>query len=279
MWVRGTLPPVCIPAPRRECETTELSYLIRQAAFDVLCGARARADDEELLKDWALGEHHVSSIEALCSALKAPASATALAVLLETKDERAIAAALSSNATAATAPSPKIRIGTEAYLASELAHLDKAQRHRLATKWATATWATTAKKQQRQLSAVACAKEAAELFGADAAPSDSSIKDRVRGGLAGMSPNRRGRPNLVSDGINDGLAKFCELLRLMKIPTYKQSVMLYFTTLIDGTELADHFTKDGHWDFKPLDNWYEQRCALFYGTVRAPRGWDRILEF
>ena len=24
---------------------------------------------------------------------------------------------------------------------------------------------------------------------------------------------------------------------------------------------------------------YEQRCALFYDTVRAPRGWDRILEF
>ena len=23
----------------------------------------------------------------------------------------------------------------------------------------------------------------------------------------------------------------------------------------------------------------EQRCALFYDTVRAPRGWDRILEF
>ena len=22
---------------------------------------------------------------------------------------------------------------------------------------------------------------------------------------------------------------------------------------------------------------YEQRCALFYYTVRAPRGWDRIL--
>ena len=24
---------------------------------------------------------------------------------------------------------------------------------------------------------------------------------------------------------------------------------------------------------------HEQRCALFYDTVRAPRGWDRILEF
>ena len=24
---------------------------------------------------------------------------------------------------------------------------------------------------------------------------------------------------------------------------------------------------------------YEQRCALFYDTVRAPRSWDRILEF
>ena len=24
---------------------------------------------------------------------------------------------------------------------------------------------------------------------------------------------------------------------------------------------------------------YEQRCALFYDTVRPPRGWDRILEF
>ena len=94
------------------------------------------------------------------------------------------------------------------------------------------------------------------MFGADAAPSDSRIKNLVRDGLAGMSPKRRGRPNLVDDDINEGLVKFCELLRQMKIPIYKHSVMLYFTTLIDGTALADLFTKDGLWDIVPLSHWH-----------------------
>ena len=257
-------------APRRECETTELSYLIRQAAFDVLCGVRARADDEELLKDWALGEQHNSSIEALCGALKAPASAMALAVLLETKDERAVAAALSSNATAATTPSPKIRIGAEAYLASELADLDKAQRHRLATKWATTKWAT-AKKQQCKLSECGRMCEGGGRVvvrrrrgGAIGLKNQENL---VReDGLAGMSTKRRGRPNLVDDDINEGLVKFCELLRQMKIPIYKHSAMLYFTTLIDGTELADHFTKDGLWNFGPLDHWYYRQFPALPGV-------------
>ena len=50
--------------------------------------------------------------------------------------------------------------------------------------------------------------------------------------------------------------------------------LAYAATILDLRR--KHTTPDIH---DAVTRAYEQRCALFYGTVRAPRGWDRILEF
>ena len=98
-----------------------------------------------------------------------------------------------------------IRIGGDTYMLSSVKAMPPQDRRRLATKWASVRYSAGPKS----LSLRDVANEAAELFGADAAPKKSTINNYTKTGNAGVSPPPRGRPRNAPPVVTAMIVAFC----------------------------------------------------------------------
>ena len=186
---------------------------------------------------------------------------------------RVVTVAFDADDDAAETP---IKIGPKEHLRSRIITASLEERHSLATKWATLRW-SHAKSNNLGISSAEVCAEAAELFGDDAVPKDSTVRNIALAGKAGKSPKKSRQPKVVPDGINAKLAEFVELIRSHKIPMYKHSVIIciYLTALVEGSPIGAKLTTDGKWDFKKLDHWY---YGYFLKLDGISTGAQRLLD-
>ena len=246
----------------------DVGFRVRQAAYDVLCAVHDLSDPAPLLADWGLATSQMNAIARVARELAGNDATHAREVILASKLERFEAAVIArerhhtmtSNSTYAPTPAASldtpIKIGATTYLKSSISAASDDERRKLATKWATIRWSQIKKNSSLRLTSSDVHDEAVALFGDGVVPSESRIRELVNEGKVGTSPKKRGQPKVVSDSLNSKMVEFVTLLRAHKIPVYKHSVLLYLTTLADGTPLADRLKKNGDWDFTKLNHWY-----------------------
>ena len=241
---------------RSEGIDRDVELCVRQAALDVMCAVH-HAESPALLAGWGLSNSQLSAIARdVREFMSEDATEARRGILLDADKRKEAARCVATAAFDAEddAAETLIKIGPEECLRSSIITASLEERQSLATKWATLRWSHAKSKKLGVSSAEVCA-EAAELFGDDTVPKDSTVRSIVLAGKAGKSPKKSGQPKAVPDRINAKLAEIVELLRTHKIPVYKHSVILYLTTLVGGSPIGAKLTTDGKWAFKKLDNW------------------------
>ena len=248
---------------RRTRVPMDVQQRIREAAVDIITGVRRDANDSNLLLDWGLSSKSVAAIEREVTKFRSVGSEMLNALMATAEARKQAAAAVAPTPTPAETP---IVVGSEQVLPTAVAEMTKEERRRLAQKWATARY-SEARGADKKISYDLVIIEGVALFGKDAMPSKTVLRDAVNAGQIGTSPNRRGRPKTVDDSITEQLVLFNAVLRESKIAVYKSTVITQFKTLIGDTRLVQKFIdEDGEWNEKKIDMWYQRHFLATDGA-------------
>ena len=241
---RRAAPPTKTPAPDRTIKgqlATRAAMLISGGKF-VSVAALRKADPTSEFS--SIGDDVIySRLRDIRKSDELVEAAKQLVVNEEVEEAKRTAATLRDMDAAGTADGGATGAAGRWAAISERTDQNKTMRRKLSFKYCIARYSECVRNGQTAM-APTIARDAANLFGEDVKWDPKSIKaggDKhaalklTLDSLAIPSPTKMGRPTYYPPAAAATLSKFIKLLRLNKLPVFRESVIYYAAELIKGT--------------------------------------------